>query len=61
MPLSGTQEECCLKNAESFGLNLFWYSAIEQKSDHAKISCVPKIYLKKTNLVIMVTSQILRF
>jgi hypothetical protein len=28
MPLSGTQEECCLKNAESFGLNLFWYSAI---------------------------------
>jgi len=23
------------------------FTAIEQKSDHAKISCVPKIYLKK--------------
>ncbi len=31
MPLSGTQEECCLKNAESFGLNLFWYSAIYRR------------------------------
>ena len=36
-------------------------SAIEHKPDHAKISCVPKIYLKKTNLVIMVTTQILMF
>ncbi len=35
------------KNAENFSLNLSWYSAIEHKLNHAKISCVPKIYLKK--------------
>jgi hypothetical protein len=28
-------------------------SAIEQKSDHAKIFCVPKIYLKKEELKIV--------
>jgi hypothetical protein len=28
MPLSGTQEECCLKKEENFSLTLSWYSAL---------------------------------
>ena len=50
MPLSGTQEECCLKNAESFGLNLFWYSAMETSYQWPKYFEISQYHITKRQL-----------